>query len=33
MRELRERYRDEVVRLEEYLGCDLLERWGYGRVG
>jgi len=33
MDELRERYRDEVVRLEEYLGRDLLDRWGYGRVG
>ena len=32
MRELRERYRDEVVALSEYLDRDLLELWGYDDV-
>ena len=30
-RELRSRYREEVVALGEYLDRDLLELWGYGR--
>ncbi|HUN78801.1 MAG TPA: sulfotransferase [Solirubrobacteraceae bacterium] len=29
MRELRKRYRDEVVALSEYLGRDLVRLWGY----
>jgi hypothetical protein len=31
--ELRERYREEVVALSEYLDRDLLGLWGYDRVG
>ena len=33
MRELRERFRPEVQALSEYLGRDLIERWGYGTSG
>ena len=33
MMELRARYKAEVVALSEYLGCDLVGRWGYDRVG
>jgi Sulfotransferase domain len=32
MRELRERFRGEVVALSEYLGRDLVSLWGYGDV-
>jgi hypothetical protein len=33
MRELRERYRAEVVALSEYLDRDLVDLWGYGQLG
>ncbi len=33
MRELRRRYRPEVVAISEYLGRDLLTLWGYDDVG
>ena len=32
MRELRRRFRDEVVALSEYLDRDLVTLWGYDRV-
>ena len=32
-RELRARFKDEVVALSEYLGRDLVEEWGYDRLG
>jgi Sulfotransferase family len=32
-RELRVRFKDEVVALSEYLGRDLVEEWGYDRLG
>jgi Sulfotransferase family len=32
MRQLRVRYRDEVVATSEYLGRDLVELWGYDRL-
>ncbi len=33
MRELRERYKSEVVAFSEYTGRDLVTRWGYDGVG
>ncbi len=33
MLELRRRFKDEVVALSEYLGRDLVELWGYDRIG
>ena len=33
MQELRRRYRGEVVALGEYLGRDMLGRWGYDELG
>ena len=32
MRELRVRFKGEVVALSEYLGRDLVNEWGYDRV-
>jgi hypothetical protein len=32
MRELRVRFKAEVVALSEYLGRDLVSEWGYDRV-
>ncbi len=33
MEELRLRYQPEVARLSEYLGRDMLARWGYDSRG
>ena len=32
MRELRRRFKGEVVALSEYLGRDLVSLWGYDRL-
>jgi hypothetical protein len=32
MRELRQRFKPEVVAISDYLGVDLVSRWGYGDI-